>query len=201
MPLQKTHLVFISNVKAALFPLLQETQNTSLYFQTFPNATLKFDLAMAALNRLWTARPSTPISSVAASTIRTLSSCSAANSGPDLEAPSLLAQNPLPLCHGPKDRSVHWAFLGCPGVGKGTYASRLSHLLAVPHIATGDLVREELSSSGPLASQVPRVPFNLSISVQLLLCNINMLATQLFIYSLIYFAACRDCEPREIGFR
>lgn len=54
----------------------------------------------------------------------------------------------------PKNRNVQWIFLGCPGVGKGTYASRLSKLLGVPHIATGDLVREELSSTGPLASTV-----------------------------------------------
>ncbi|EPS66480.1 adenylate kinase, partial [Genlisea aurea] len=54
----------------------------------------------------------------------------------------------------PMDRNVHWVFLGSPGVGKGTYASRLSALLGVPHIATGDLVREELSSSGPLARQL-----------------------------------------------
>ncbi|XP_057954628.1 adenylate kinase 1, chloroplastic-like isoform X2 [Malania oleifera] len=53
----------------------------------------------------------------------------------------------------PKDRNVQWVFLGCPGVGKGTYASRLSTLLGVPHIATGDLVRQELSSSGPLSEQ------------------------------------------------
>lgn len=45
-------------------------------------------------------------------------------------------------------------FLGCPGVGKGTYASRLTALLGVPHIATGDLVRDELSSDGPLSKQV-----------------------------------------------
>ncbi|KAL0375138.1 UNVERIFIED_CONTAM: adenylate kinase [Sesamum radiatum] len=45
----------------------------------------------------------------------------------------------------PKARNVQWVFLGSPGVGKGTYASRLSALLGVPHIATGDLVREELS--------------------------------------------------------
>ncbi|KAG6397167.1 hypothetical protein SASPL_143332 [Salvia splendens] len=38
----------------------------------------------------------------------------------------------------PKGRNVQWVFLGCPGVGKGTYASRLSLLLGVPHIATGD---------------------------------------------------------------
>ncbi|XP_028102471.1 probable adenylate kinase 6, chloroplastic [Camellia sinensis] len=44
-----------------------------------------------------------------------------------------------------KNRNVQWVFLGCPGVGKGTYAGRLSHLLRVPQISTGDLVREELS--------------------------------------------------------
>lgn len=53
-----------------------------------------------------------------------------------------------------KGRNVQWVFLGCPGVGKGTYASRLSNLLGVPHISTGDLVRDELASSGPLSSQV-----------------------------------------------
>ncbi|KAL8166785.1 hypothetical protein V2J09_008284 [Rumex salicifolius] len=51
------------------------------------------------------------------------------------------------------ERKIHWVFLGCPGVGKGTYASRLSNHLGVPHIATGDLVRHELASSGPLASK------------------------------------------------
>ncbi|PKA60609.1 putative adenylate kinase 1, chloroplastic [Apostasia shenzhenica] len=51
-------------------------------------------------------------------------------------------------------RAVQWVFLGCPGVGKGTYASRLSQLLHVPHISTGDLVRDELSSSGSFARQV-----------------------------------------------
>ncbi|GAB4854890.1 hypothetical protein Ancab_023476 [Ancistrocladus abbreviatus] len=54
-------------------------------------------------------------------------------------------------------RNVHWVFLGCPGVGKGTYASRLSNLLGIPHIATGDLVREELSVSGPLAPQLAEI--------------------------------------------
>ncbi|KAK4281433.1 hypothetical protein QN277_012927 [Acacia crassicarpa] len=53
--------------------------------------------------------------------------------------------------------NIHWVFLGCPGVGKGTYASRLSTLIGVPHIATGDLVREELASSGPLSAQLPEI--------------------------------------------
>lgn len=61
----------------------------------------------------------------------------------------------FPLTDDPKGcRNFQWVFLGCPGVGKGTYAGRLSSLLGVPHIATGDLVREELSSSGPLSHQV-----------------------------------------------
>lgn len=79
------------------------------------------------------------------------------NSEIDPKAASLLGQKPLPLQRDVKDRNVRWVFLGCPGVGKGTYASKLSTLLGVPHIATGDLVRDELSSSGPLAHQVLRV--------------------------------------------
>ncbi|MCO5577881.1 hypothetical protein L7F22_031716 [Adiantum nelumboides] len=42
-----------------------------------------------------------------------------------------------------------WIFLGCPGVGKGTYASRLAKFLGVPHIAMGDIVRQELSQPTP----------------------------------------------------
>ncbi|KAK6244773.1 hypothetical protein QUC31_011182 [Theobroma cacao] len=57
----------------------------------------------------------------------------------------------------PSERNVQWVFLGSPGVGKGTYASRLSNLLGVPHIATGDLVREELASSGPLSKQLTEI--------------------------------------------
>ncbi|KAM1079755.1 hypothetical protein EV1_014360 [Malus domestica] len=49
----------------------------------------------------------------------------------------------------PKDRNVQWVFLGSPGVEKYTYANQLSNLLGVPHIATGDLVREEVASSDP----------------------------------------------------
>ncbi|CAH9091703.1 unnamed protein product [Cuscuta europaea] len=57
----------------------------------------------------------------------------------------------------PKAKGIQWVFLGCPGVGKGTYASRLSTLLGVPHIATGDLVREELNSSGPLSKKLAEI--------------------------------------------
>ncbi|MBS7640204.1 MAG: adenylate kinase [Candidatus Bathyarchaeia archaeon] len=45
---------------------------------------------------------------------------------------------------------------GPPGSGKGTYASRLMSILSVPHISTGDLVREEIkrgSEVGIVAKQ------------------------------------------------
>lgn len=73
-------------------------------------------------------------------------------------SPASLSPKPLWAARrDPKDRNVQWVFLGCPGVGKGTYASRLSQLLGVPHIATGDLVREELNSSGPIAEELARI--------------------------------------------
>lgn len=67
-------------------------------------------------------------------------------------------------------RNVQWVFLGCPGVGKGTYASRLSKLIGVPHIATGDLVRDELSSKGPLSQQVLYSIINPNSLLSLLFC-------------------------------
>ncbi|ESQ52605.1 hypothetical protein EUTSA_v10016987mg [Eutrema salsugineum] len=91
------------------------------------------------------------------------SSSSSSSHGPSLdpeidleEAAAQLekSSSPSPSPSPSKGRNFHWVFLGCPGVGKGTYASRLSSLLGVPHIATGDLVRDELSSSGLLSSQL-----------------------------------------------
>lgn len=40
--------------------------------------------------------------------------------------------------------------LGPPGSGKGTQATRLSQALQIPHISTGDLLRENLSRATPL---------------------------------------------------
>jgi adenylate kinase len=49
---------------------------------------------------------------------------------------------------------IRWVFLGPPGVGKGTYASRIAQALGVPHIAAGDLVRAEIKSGSALGQQV-----------------------------------------------
>ncbi|XP_009357608.2 probable adenylate kinase 6, chloroplastic [Pyrus x bretschneideri] len=89
--------------------------------------------------------------------LRSFRSSSFLNSETDLKASASVIPKPLPLHRDVNDRNVQWVFLGCPGVGKGTYASRLCHLLGVPHIATGDLVRDELAASGPLALQLAEV--------------------------------------------
>ncbi|KAL1541242.1 adenylate kinase [Salvia divinorum] len=96
---------------------------------------------MAAMTRLF--RSSSALFSIR----RSLSSAAATEFKPQ----------PSPPRVDPKARNVQWVFLGCPGVGKGTYASRLSVLLGVPHIATGDLVREELNSSGPMSKQLEEI--------------------------------------------
>ncbi|KAE8661063.1 Adenylate kinase 1 [Hibiscus syriacus] len=78
----------------------------------------------------------------------------AAESNP--HAPSLFGNYKITR-RDPSERNVQWVFLGSPGVGKGTYANRLSTLLGIPHISTGDLVREELASSGPIAKQLTEI--------------------------------------------
>ena len=44
--------------------------------------------------------------------------------------------------------------MGPPGVGKGTQAERLRDLLGIPHISTGDILREAVSAGTALGRQV-----------------------------------------------
>jgi len=115
-------------------------------------------LSMAVSHRLLRPATTTIKNTFSSLFIRSLSSSSSGSSlDPKIdleEAAAQLGKSSSTSTSPYKGRNFHWVFLGCPGVGKGTYASRLSSLLGVPHIATGDLVREELSSSGLLSSQV-----------------------------------------------
>lgn len=43
--------------------------------------------------------------------------------------------------------------MGMPGVGKGTQAARLRDRLALPHLSTGDLLREAVKAETPLGLQ------------------------------------------------
>jgi adenylate kinase len=44
-------------------------------------------------------------------------------------------------------------FIGPPGSGKGTQAKRLASRFAIPHISTGDMLREAVSGGTPLGQQ------------------------------------------------
>ena len=46
--------------------------------------------------------------------------------------------------------------LGVPGAGKGTQAKRLSAALALPHISSGDLFRENLKSETPIGEEAKK---------------------------------------------
>ena len=43
--------------------------------------------------------------------------------------------------------------LGPPGAGKGTQAELISNKLNIPHISTGDILREAISNKTPLGDQ------------------------------------------------
>ncbi|HJW97290.1 MAG TPA: adenylate kinase [archaeon] len=44
-------------------------------------------------------------------------------------------------------------FLGPPGSGKGTYASRIAPRLGIPHISTGDLLRDAVAKKTPVGKK------------------------------------------------
>ncbi|MBI3573232.1 MAG: nucleoside monophosphate kinase [Candidatus Kerfeldbacteria bacterium] len=46
--------------------------------------------------------------------------------------------------------------LGPQGAGKGTQAGRLVHKLHIPHISTGDILRDEMARGTPLGKQITR---------------------------------------------
>lgn len=48
---------------------------------------------------------------------------------------------------------MHLAFLGPPGAGKGTQARELAQEWGVPHIATGDMLREAMAAETPLGRE------------------------------------------------
>lgn len=51
------------------------------------------------------------------------------------------------------DTSHRIVFLGPPGVGKGTQAVRIAAALSVPHVATGDLFRENVRNDTPVGRE------------------------------------------------
>ncbi len=51
------------------------------------------------------------------------------------------------------DREYNLVMLGPPGAGKGTQAVRLSEAIGVPHISTGDILREAVADDSELGRE------------------------------------------------
>jgi adenylate kinase len=58
---------------------------------------------------------------------------------------------PHAKCAEPLDRAV--IFLGPPGAGKGTQAQELARKFGVPHLSTGDMLRENIAKGTPLGEK------------------------------------------------
>ena len=48
-------------------------------------------------------------------------------------------------------------FIGPPGAGKGTQASRVAERLGIPHISTGDMFRHHVSNDTDLGRKVKAI--------------------------------------------
>ncbi len=48
-------------------------------------------------------------------------------------------------------------FIGPPGSGKGTQAKRLANRLAIPHISTGDMLREAVAAGTPVGQKAASI--------------------------------------------
>ncbi len=77
----------------------------------------------------------------------------------------------------------HLIFIGAPGSGKGTQASRLVSEKAFKHISTGDLLRSEIAKQSPLGLEVKKVMdegqlVSDELVIRLLQANIDLVASQ-----------------------
>lgn len=77
----------------------------------------------------------------------------------------------------------HLIFIGAPGSGKGTQASKLVSDRGFKHISTGDLLRSEIAKQSPLGLEVKKVMdegklVSDDLVIRLLQANINLTASQ-----------------------
>jgi adenylate kinase len=77
----------------------------------------------------------------------------------------------------------HLIFIGAPGSGKGTQATKLVAENSFKHISTGDLLRAEIAKQSPLGIEVKKVMdegklVSDELVIRLLQANINLSASQ-----------------------
>jgi adenylate kinase len=77
----------------------------------------------------------------------------------------------------------HLIFIGAPGSGKGTQASKLVSDRAFKHISTGDLLRSEIAKQSQLGLEVKKVMdegklVSDELVIRLLQANINLVQSQ-----------------------
>lgn len=77
----------------------------------------------------------------------------------------------------------HLIFIGAPGSGKGTQASKLVSDRGFKHISTGDLLRSEIAKQSPLGLEVKKVMdegklVSDELVIRLLQANINLTQSQ-----------------------
>jgi len=74
---------------------------------------------------------------------------------PKLEEPE--KANEEPLISEKIRKGIRGVLIGPPGSGKGTQAPRLKHYFDVCHLATGDMLRAEVSKNTPLGKEIKAV--------------------------------------------
>ena len=94
----------------------------------------------------------------AAARRQSASACGAAAAAhaatPAPDAPPRAAPTAPGLAVLPGSPPVAIVFLGAPGVGKGTYSTRVAAALGADHVSAGDLVRAEIKAGTALGKQV-----------------------------------------------
>jgi len=62
-------------------------------------------------------------------------------------------------------------FLGPPGVGKGTCASRIAEKMKIPHISTGDMLRTEIAAGSDIGKKAKEIMDKLALVPDELVLN------------------------------
>lgn len=106
------------------------------------------------------------------------------------------------------DRTPTLVFLGPPGVGKGTYSSRIARQLGLAHVSVGDLIRSEIdagTSSGkavrfPLCDFESDAEFREKLLLVLLLGETSVISTSnpRSMFKGANHAGCSFCSQRRL---